>query len=235
MLSLPIFKLAAAGVAVGVFLSSVANAQTGGPPGPGGPGGFGNQRVTSGSSFGAGSAMRLASIPEVQKALKLSAKKKQDIVRINREFQDGLRLLFQTGVGGRGIPQLNEDAATKLAEVLSYEQQTRLRGITIQILGASAVLVDAELAKELEISDEQRTKLEEVQQTNMQAMSDAFRASCVPAERDREKFEELHAAAEKRSLDVLTPEQQKQLEEMKGKKVKVDIMKLQGGGGGMRE
>jgi Spy/CpxP family protein refolding chaperone len=95
-------------------------------------------------------------------------------------------------------------------------------------------MVDADLAEELKITDEQKAKLEKAQQENMREMSEAFRASGAPDESKRKKFEEMREQGQKRLIEVLTSEQQEQLNAMKGEEVKVDMMKLRGGGAGMR-
>jgi Spy/CpxP family protein refolding chaperone len=227
--------LAAFAATAVLALSQIAEAQQGeGRSGPRGPGGQRVMRGNSGAGFGAGSAVRLAAIPEVQKALKLSKDQKKEIEEINDELRDGFRKLLQEGGAREGMQKVNEDAAAKLAEVLDDDQEKRLRGITIQLTGASAVMVDAELAKQLKITDEQKTRLEEIQQSNMRAMSEAFRAGGVPDEGRRGKFEELRAEGQKKLLDVLTSEQQDQLNSLKGEEVKIDIMRLRGGGSGDR-
>jgi hypothetical protein len=68
----------------------------------------------------------------------------------------------------------------------------------------------------------------------MREMSDTFRVSGIPPESSRVKFEELRANGEKKLIAVLTSEQQEQLNSLKGEEVKIDIMKLQGGGSGNR-
>ena len=229
--------LTAFAVTVVLALSQAADAQPGegrGRGGPRGPGGFGGPNVRSGAGFGAGAAVRLASIDEVRKALKLSDEQKEKVDEIKDEFRSGFRTLLQEGGAREGVQKLNQDAAVKLAELLDDAQEKRLRGITIQILGANAVMVDSDLAKELNITDEQKTRLQEIQRSNMREMRDAFRASDVRDENRRAKFEKLRASAEKKLLDVLTSEQREQLNALKGEEVKIDMMKLRGGGSGMR-
>jgi hypothetical protein len=129
---------------------------------------------------------------------------------------------------------MGEYAAAQLAELLDEEQEKRLRGISIQIAGVSAVLVDRNLAEELKITEDQKARLQEIQRGNMQEMSDTFRVPGIPPGESRGRFEELHAKGEKRLLAVLTTDQQKQLDARKGEAIKIDLMKLQGGGSGNR-
>jgi hypothetical protein len=238
--SYPVVECAAIAAAFVLSMSHLAVGQPGG--GTGGapaPGKYGPPRVSSGSGFGAGSSLQLMALPEVQRALKLTVKQKKGIAQINKELVEGRRQLFQAGPGGvggigAGMQRLGEEAAIKLAGLLDDEQEERLQGITIQIAGANAVMIDAKLADELKITDDQKTKLQEIQQENMREMSESFRASGIPRESSRAKFEELHANGEKKLLAVLTSDQQKQLEALKGDKIKIDLMKLPGGGSGDR-
>ena len=185
--------LAAFAVTLVSALSQLSNAQpseSDGGSGPRGPGRFGPPRVRSGTGFGPGSA--LATIPEVQKALKLSADQKKQLRQINDEFRENFRNLLQAGGAREGVQQLNEDAKAKVAEVLDDDQEKRLRGITIQIMGAT------------------------------------------PDENQREKFEALREAHAQKLLEILTSPQRDQLKELHGETVKIDLMKLRGGGFGGR-
>jgi len=231
--------MAAFGTMAALMIVQVAEAQQGGgssgPEGPIGTGGIGGPRVrmSSGAGVGAGTSVRLASIKEVQKALKLTAKQKKEVKQIDDDLRNGFRNLLQTGMAREGMQRVNEDAAAKLKEVLDDEQEKRLLGITIQMVGANAVNVDAKLAKELKITDDQKRKLEEVQQGNMREMSEVF-SSGNPNEERRGTFDEMRKNGEKKLLDVLTSEQQAQLNTLKGEELKIDMMNLPGGGSGDR-
>lgn len=231
------WQLAALAAVLIFAFSSTVGAQPGegGSRGPGfgGPGGPRMMRGSSSAGMGPGSGARLASIPEVQKALKLTKEQKKEIREINDELRDGFRKLLQEGGAREGMRKVNEEAAARLAEVLDDAQEKRLRGIIIQIVGASAVMIDGELANELKITDEQKTKLEEVQRSNMQALAETF-GSGNPNEDRRGKFEELRIAGQQKLFDVLTSEQQEQLNSLKGEEVKIDFMSLRGGGSGNR-
>ena len=66
------------------------------------------------------------------------------------------------------MEKLNNEASAKLAEVLDDNQQKRLMGIQIQVNGANS-LFDAAIAKELGVTEDQKTKLEETRQENVES------------------------------------------------------------------
>lgn len=215
-------------VAAVVFFvaSQIANAQ----PGEGRRGRGGR----FGGGFGPASSLRLASLEGVQKALNLSEEQKSKLETINDTFRDDFRTLLEEGSDRDEMQKLTDDAAKQISDVLDDEQEKRLRGITIQVMGAPAVLADAALAKELNVTDEQKTKLEKAQQDSMRAMADAFREirdSGASREESREKVDKLRDESRAKLLAVLTSEQQQQLKTMEGDKVEIDISQLRGPGG----
>jgi Spy/CpxP family protein refolding chaperone len=167
----------------------------------------------------------------VQEALKLSDEQKTKIKELDEQFRDESRKLLENGGAGEGMQKLSEETSAKLADVLEDEQQKRLQGISIQLMGAGAILADPALAKELDISDEQKSKLQDAQQANRRAMGDAFRElRDLTGEERRAKAEKMRADADKKLLDVLTPEQQEKLNSLKGEKVDIDVSQLWGRG-----
>jgi hypothetical protein len=135
----------------------------------GGPGG---RRF--GGGFGS-PTLRLAMNETVQEALKLSEEQKSKIEVIDKLSRDDRRKLLDGRSDFEAIQKLNDDTAAKLADVLNDEQQKRLQGVSIQLMGAGAVLADPALATDLAVTDEQKSKLRDAQQSNRRAMGEAFR------------------------------------------------------------
>jgi Spy/CpxP family protein refolding chaperone len=193
-------------------------------------------RGGEGRRFGGGFGMpgiRLATLDEVQEALKLSDEQKTKVEEINDKFRDDFRKLLDDGPDPEEMRKLSQDASAKLAEVLDDDQEKRLRGISIQVMGAGAVVADPELAKELNVTEEQKEKLRDASMENMRAMRDAFGEMWdLPEDQRRTKGEELRADANKKLLAVLTSDQQEQLESLKGEKVEIDMSQLRGPGRG---
>jgi hypothetical protein len=173
-------------------------------------------------------------IDEVKDAMKLTEQQEEKIEEINDAQRDEFRKLLQEGAGREEMQKVNQDATAKLKEVLDADQQKRLRGILVQVVGPSAVLIDPEIADELTVTDEQKAKLRAVQESNMQAMGEAFREMRdqeLSGDERRAKFEELRNDSNKKLLAELTTAQQEQLESLKGEKVEIDMSQLRGGGG----
>jgi len=117
----------------------------------------------------------------------------------------------------------SREERAKLAEILLPHQIKRLNEIFIQQNGVSA-LQDEDIAKDLGVSEAQKAKLAEVRLANRQTVQDQMRALFQGGgggggdrEANRAKIEEIQKAADAKLLAVLTPDQQKKFEEMKGK------------------
>lgn len=188
------------------------------------------RRGRGGGFGGPPTSVRLATIEEVQKALKLTDEQKDKIGKISDQLRDDVRKAFDGGNGFEKMQDLYKDASAKLNEVLDEGQQKRLMGISIQVNGAGAT-VDPAVAKELNITDDQQKKLDEVRQRNRLAMREAFQAGGGQGG-GREQFEKLREEGNKKLLAVLTSEQQSQLEALKGEKVDIDMSQFRGGPGG---
>lgn len=201
----------------------------------GGPGGM----------MGPAPMTRLATVDTVQDALKLSDEQKEKIKEINEETRDAMRKEFESG--GRPdrekMRKVMDEASEKLNKVLDAGQQKRLLGIFVQVNGGAAVM-DPTVAKELNITDEQRDKLREAMGPPPGGRGEGRREGKAQGkgkakgegkgERGAESFRERREKMDKEVMTILTSEQQKKLEEMKGEKVDVDMSKLRGPGGGGR-
>ena len=189
--------------------------QPGGPPGqrgPGGPGGF----------FGGGGIVGLIARDEVQQELQLVDEQKDKVRAITDEMRNKVREQMRDVFGQMQnlsdderrakfgeirtkIDALSADTEKQLDKVLLPHQMERLKQIDLQTKvqsrGASA-LTSGDVAKALNLTDEQREKLEK-------------RAAEVQEELQT-KIKQLQADAREKMLDVLTPDQQAQLDKMMG-------------------
>jgi Spy/CpxP family protein refolding chaperone len=224
-------------LAVVVAAAQVAEAQREGGRRGGGRG-FG--RGFGGGGFGISAVQLVAQAEEVQTALNLTEDQKTKVEEINDQLREDRRDLFQQGGGGdframrEDMEKLNNEAAAKLAEVLDDNQKQRLMGIQIQVNGANS-LFDAAIAKKLGVTEDQKSKLEEARQENMESMRDAMedlRDQDLSREEMGAKMQELRTESDKKLLAALTEGQQADYEALKGDPVEVDMSQFRGGFGG---
>jgi Spy/CpxP family protein refolding chaperone len=183
------------------------------------------------------SSVQLASLEPVQAALKLTDEQKDKIKDVNDAMREEGQKLFAGGRDQGGdrtamrekMEELSATATKKLNEVLDEGQQKRLMGIQIQLAGVAAVM-DPAVAKELNITDDQKKQLQEASESNRQAMREAFESGQGQGG-GREAREKLRDDANKKLMAVLTSDQQAQLESLKGEKIEIDMSALRGQGG----
>ena len=212
-----------AGLVIVAMVSQVAMAQReegrrrGGRDG--GPGG---------GMMGQMSAGRLLGAKEVQDALKLTDEQKEKITKINDEAREAMRDAFQAEGGREKIAEITKATSDKINEVLDDGQEKRLMGILIQVSPVAA-LMDPAVAKELNITDDQKTKMREAAAGFREKFGELRDLS---REERTKKMEEIQAEISKKVMAELTSDQQAQLEKMKGEKVEIDMAALRGGGPG---
>lgn len=230
-------KRACSVVAVAFVLMAVASSSAWAQPGGrggfrGGPGGFG----------GTPNLMDLMNIEAVQKEIEVlddqlaAVKKAGEELRAAREAQRGqgdrpdfrnMSEQERDKLFAEMRQRREKETATanaKLAEILLPHQVKRLQEISLQVRGTAA-LNDPKVAAELKITDEQKKKLEEVANANMESMrkqmQDLFQGdnrerSDQDREQMRTKMQEMRKQAEGKVLAVLTADQKTQFEKMKG-------------------
>ncbi len=211
-----------AALAIVAMVVQVSEAQQGGRRGRGGRG-FG----------GPPSSASLLRFKEVQDALKLTDEQKSKIEKINDDMQQEIRKARRDSGGFEKIQQLVADESAKVNGVLDAGQQKRLMGILVQVNGAAAAL-DPAVAKELNVTDDQKKQLEELHEKNRETMREAMRDALDQAgdrAAIREKMQKLRDEAHQKMMAVLTSDQQTQLDSLKGEKVDIDMSQLRGFGG----
>ena len=203
------------GLSLSLFLTEFASAQR-----RGGRGFFGAARI------------QLASLKEVQSELKLTDEQKKAAEDISQQLNDDRRELFQGGGGSdfnamrEKMQKLNDDADAKLTKKLDDGQRQRLMEIYVQVNGTSA-LADKEVAKALEISDEQQKALTSAQDENRQAGFRAFQDFREMSDEERrEAFAKLREEGDQRMLAPLNDAQREQFGKLKGEEIEIDMSQL---------
>lgn len=225
--------------------AATAWAQPGrGPGGAGGPMG--------GMMGGQNMGLMLLANPQVQKELELVDDQKAKIKELGDKLQADMREAF---AGFRDLSQ--EERQKKMEElrkkgeermaslqkeadkILLPHQQKRLKQIRFQVLGDRA-LSDADVIKELGITDEQKSKLEAIAKESGEAMRKMYEGvRDLSQEERRAKMEELRGKMEQarketqeKAQAVLTDAQKEKLKEMKGAEFKLDMRQMFQGRGG---
>ena len=114
----------------------------------------------------------------------------------------------------------NADIETKVKEILKKEQVERLDQIVLQMQGIRA-LQDPVVVKKLKITEDQKKNFQKVQTEGSEKRAKLFkdfRAGNVEQATMREKMQQIRTETDKKTIEVLTKEQQSQFEKLKGKK-----------------
>lgn len=174
--------------------------------------------------FGGGNVLFLLNQKSVQEELKLSKEQNKKITELQgkqRESFQGFRDLSQEERRAK-MQEIGKAQNDALAKILDAKQLKRARQIALQQPGS---INNPEVAKALNITDEQREKMREIQMKSFQEMRDLGRD-----ENAAQKREELRKATNEKVMAVLTAEQKTKLKEMQGEPFKGKIERPQFGG-----
>lgn len=209
------------------------------------------QRPGIGRTGGGFSGAMLLRNEKIQQELKLTDAQKEKITAASTESREKMRELF-SGLRDKSreerreaFEKMREESETlrkkseeQILSALTENQKERLQGIQLQMQGVRA-LSDPEVAKKLDIDELQQEEiklaLEEARSKSQSQMRELFagvRDGSVKREEMQKKMEELRAESEKAALEVLTAEQRKKLDSMKGEKIELSPRDLFGGRGG---
>lgn len=173
----------------------------------------------------------LASLPEVQEALKFSDELKSQADSLYQKMSDERREVFQNALGDwegmrKKLEKLYEDTTAKLSEKLDKPQQDRLTQIFVQANGPNAI-ADKVVEEQLKLTPEQNDKLEAAREANRQAWLGAFQdIQGMSDDERRETFDKLRKESDNRLLQTLTEEQRDQFAKLGGEKLDYDLTPL---------
>jgi Spy/CpxP family protein refolding chaperone len=202
-------------LAASLVYSALAQGVFGGQPrqGQGGPAqrgqGFGRM-------MGMGMSGMLLERPDVQRELNLTEQQKTQI----RQMQEAMRAAWQEM---RNLPpqerrQKMEELRQKNdpTKVLNESQKKRLREIELQAMGPIAFL-QPEVADELKLTQEQRSRLQGIVMQQMQQLREQFQGGGFGQGQGAQNFQQIREQMEKQMLEVLTPAQREKWQQMQGK------------------
>lgn len=250
-----IFALALLALVTSDALGQGRRGEGGGGRGEGGggrggaPGGFQGRGGFGGGGFGGRGGggdmtMSLLRMEEVQTELEISPQQKEAIEKMAeqargerpdfgsiRDMDEDERQAFFEKMRKQGeerVAQMKE----QLEEVLLPQQMARLEEIGLQVRGMQA-LEDKEVAAKLKITEAQKEELADVREKLQEEMREKMREVFQGGGGGdiRETFGKMREDMEKKVLAVLTSDQQKQFEEMKGEPFEMPERSTRGFGG----
>ena len=206
----------------------------------------------SGFPGGAINKLTLASAKPIQEELKLGEDELFFVAQLNEDFRTDSRELY-SGIDWRSLSEeerktkfeevgkkrtaLVKESEKGLAELLTESQSKRLDEIALQLMGVRALSND-DVAKKLKLTSEQKKGVEDAFKTtddDRRKMFEELRSGGggrSGLEAMREKFDEARKKGDAKVIAVLTADQKKQFDEMKGKPFEVDRRALLSGGRG---
>jgi Spy/CpxP family protein refolding chaperone len=183
--------------------------------------------------------------PAGQEELKLTDEQQEKIGDVMQNMRASMQEVFQDL---QDVPQeermekaqakmreLAQGVEKEVKEILKEDQFKRYQEISLQAMGVNA-FSQPEVAKKLELTDEQKTKVADIEQGVQDKMRE-MRENAGQGGNFQEVFAKMQEVREKALSDakaVLTDEQKKTWSEMTGKEFKFQPFGGPGGGGQRR-
>ncbi len=183
-----------------------------------------------------GGLIDLLRIEQVQKELKLSDEALAKVEKLREKIQGEIREQYSAARESEDrekpsakyadlLDQYDQKAREGLSDVLTREQMKRLYQIHMQVQAVVYSLENRYVARRLELTDEQKEKLatinKDVKAKRTELMSGMPDASQEQRMEAFEKYRKLLGKTDEQALEVLTAEQRKAFEKMKGKKIEL--------------
>jgi hypothetical protein len=181
---------------------------------------------------------------DVQDDLKLTAEQRTRLGELQRQQQESMRGMGGRGGGGGGdFQQMREEMQRRQQEmerqvnqILTADQQKRLKEISIQLAGARAVL-NEDVQKELGLTAEQRQRIQDLMQRQQEAnraLMQQARDGGIEREELQTRMRNNENALNTEIGKVLTAEQNEKLKAMGGAPFRATEQPRGGRGGGGR-
>jgi Spy/CpxP family protein refolding chaperone len=185
---------------------------------------------------GRGSLLGLLSIEQVQKELKLDDEAIAKVEKLREKIRGEMTEQYSAA---RNIEdrekrsaknaelrnQYDQKAREGLRDVVAREQMMRLYQIRMQVRDVVDSLENRYVARRLELNDVQKEKLAKINKDARAKRSELFsgiRDASDEQRRERfEKYRKLRTETGEQALGVLTAEQKKAFEDMKGEKIEL--------------
>lgn len=161
----------------------------------------------------------------VQDELKLTDDQKAAIKKVMDEGRAAMRKAFQDmdRDAARAAREKMGKELAKVKEGLKPDQAKRFKQIQLQVAGPRA-LASPEVQKELKLTDKQTEEVKGIFKDLQAKRQELFKDAGGDREKMREAFrkmQEMSKTANEKLGKVLTPDQQKKLEQLKGPKFEI--------------
>jgi len=205
--------IAAAAVTLLVASFGMASAQGGRGQGRGfgGRGGFGG--------------LQLLQIKKVQEELKMTQPQIDKLEAKQQEVRQAMQDLFQGGGLQNATPEERQKLMAKgqeiqtkaVNDILDTKQQKRFHQLELQRAGANAI-AQPDVAKELNLTDDQKAKIREIQTAQQEKMREIFQGAGQGGDRQAmmQQMQALQKAAGEKITALLTDTQKTQWKAMQG-------------------
>lgn len=161
--------------------------------------------------------------------LKLSEKQVEKIKETMMVNRDKILDAIEKGDRAKAAAATRERDKV-LFEVLTPEQGKRLRELVLQVHGLWA-MTEPDTAKELQLTEEQKTKLQHLQRETEARMAKLFKGEAATRTEAQKKLAEFHTTANEKGLELLTAEQRAKWKSLSGAPFKGEIQRVPPGGG----
>jgi len=181
----------------------------------------------------AGSLMlSLATFPEVQKELKLTPDDSKKIDDALETVGQDVQAAFQDANGDFGkmqidITKINLKHDADYLKTLTPDQAARLKQLYVQFSGALVITRD-DFASDLAVTDDQKAKVKQLQADEGKKIADLFQSGGGDPSSMGPAMKKLQDEFKVQLAGVLTDDQKKKLEDMKG--AKFEFQKVDAGG-----
>jgi Spy/CpxP family protein refolding chaperone len=205
--------------AVVALVASPALAQRQRPQGQGGRQG--------GPGGGAMSGLMLLGQKSVQDELKLTDDQVAKIKAAGEKQREALGGGLSREEAQQKRQELAKENEKLVADLLKPDQAKRLKQISLQVQGARA-LANPDIAKQLNITEDQKRQIQEIQQEAGQQLQGLFQGG--DREAAQKKMAEVRKSTNEKVMKLMTADQQAKWKEMTGEPFKGEISLFPAGG-----
>ena len=198
---------------------------------------FGQRQQRQGQGrggFGGGGQTALLAAKSVQEELKLTPDQVKEVEELSakqREAFGGLRDLSQEERAQK-MQEMAKKSQEAIDKVLKPEQQKRLKQISLQAGGVMAAANNPEVAKELNLNEEQKEKLQTMRRESFAGFGGQKGKGGQRDPDALKKAAETRKTNNEKAMEMLTAEQKTKWKELTGEPFKGELPALGGFGGG---